>query len=216
MCGIAGLFDRTGKRDFSPQLIKAMTDSIAHRGPDGDGFYHDVGVAFGHRRLSIIDLSGGHQPMSLFDESVTVTFNGEIYNFKELRAQLEAAGAKFRTNSDTESLLHGWRIWGPDFVTRLRGMFAFALWDREKQTLFLARDRLGKKPLHYAVLPDGTLAFASEIKAILQYPEIDRTLDNHAVRLPQAAHGERRAGEFGGLAQNTRAESLALVAAGNG
>ena len=181
MCGIAGLFDRAGHRPYALELVKRMTSAIAHRGPDGDGFYSEPGISFGHRRLSIIDLSGGSQPMSLPDGSVTVTYNGEIYNFKELRPELERLGAVFRTQSDTECLLHGWRVWGPDFVNHLRGMFAFALWDRDRGTLFLARDRLGKKPLHYACQPDGTFAFASEIKALFAYPSIDRTLDPQAV-----------------------------------
>jgi asparagine synthase (glutamine-hydrolysing) len=158
-----------------------MTDAIAHRGPDGDGFYHDAGVALGHRRLSIIDIAGGSQPMSLPDGSLTVIQNGEIYNFKELRAQLEAHGARFRTNSDTETFLHGWRVWGEALVDHLRGMFVFALWDQKEQVLFLARDRLGKKPLHYTILADGTLAFASEIKALLEHPALDRTLDLQAI-----------------------------------
>jgi asparagine synthase (glutamine-hydrolysing) len=181
MCGLAGLFDVHGLRPYPPELIRAMTDAIAHRGPDGDGFFHDPGLTLGHRRLSIIDLAGGTQPMSLPDESVTLVQNGEIYNYKELRPQLEAKGAVFRTNSDTETLLHAWRAWGPDMVRHLRGMFAFAIWDRGEQTLFLARDRLGKKPLHYAMLANGTLAFASEIKALLVHPEVNRELDRLAV-----------------------------------
>lgn len=158
-----------------------MTNAIAHRGPDGTGDFLAPGIAFGHRRLSIIDLAGGHQPMTLLDGSLTVTFNGEIYNFKALRAELETRGARFATDCDTEVLLHGWREWGPALLDRLSGMFAFALWDARDWTLVLARDRLGKKPLHYCALPDGTFAFASEIKALLEIAEIDRTIDKEAV-----------------------------------
>ncbi|MFO1187842.1 MAG: asparagine synthase (glutamine-hydrolyzing) [Alphaproteobacteria bacterium] len=158
-----------------------MADALAHRGPDGDGFFHDAGVAIGHRRLSIIDLEGGTQPMSSADGSLTVVQNGEIYNYRELRAELEMHGCRFRTNSDTETFLHGWRVWGEDLVDHLRGMFVFVLYDHKEDVLFIARDRVGKKPLHYARLKDGTLAFASEIKALLTLPEIDRSFDLQAV-----------------------------------
>lgn len=181
MCGIAGLFDTNGKRPFEESLISSMTRALAHRGPDGEGFFREPGIALGHRRLSIIDLDGGAQPMSLGDGSVTVTYNGEIYNFKELRASLEAQGHRFLTASDTEAILHGWRAWGPHVVERLRGMFAFALWDANNQTLFLARDHLGKKPLYYTLLHDGALAFASEIKALLHHPQVERGLDVFAL-----------------------------------
>ncbi len=181
MCGITGLFDTQGEHRFGRELIQNMTDAVAHRGPDGDGFYEAPGVAFGHRRLAIIDLGGGHQPMSTADGVVTVTFNGEIYNYKPLRAELEALGAVFQTQSDTEVLLQGWRIWGEGLVDRIGGMFAFALWDSSAQTLFMARDRFGKKPLHYVISPDGRLAFGSEIKSLMCVPDIDRTLDNEAV-----------------------------------
>jgi asparagine synthase (glutamine-hydrolysing) len=158
-----------------------MTDSIAHRGPDGDGFHLDDGIALGHRRLAIIDLASGDQPMHSADGDISVVFNGEIYNFHELRSELTALGHVFRTASDTEVLIHGWRQWERAFVSRLRGMFAFALWDRRRKTLLLGRDRLGEKPMHYTVLPNGTMAFASEIKALLNIEGVDRRLDPQAI-----------------------------------
>jgi asparagine synthase (glutamine-hydrolysing) len=181
MCGLAGLFDIKSLRSFDPRVIRRMTEVIAHRGPDGAGLHLEPGVALGHRRLSIIDLSGGAQPMQLGDGGPTVVFNGEIYNFRELRAELEATGAVFRTHSDTEVLLHGWRRWGEALFPRLEGMFALALWDAAGQTLTLARDRFGKKPLHYAVTASGVLAFGSEIKSLLCLAELDRRLDDAAI-----------------------------------
>jgi asparagine synthase (glutamine-hydrolysing) len=181
MCGIAGLFDTKGLRPYEPELLRRMTDALHHRGPDGAGLHLERGVGLGHRRLAIIDIAGGVQPMQTEDEALTIVFNGEIYNFVELRRQLEARGSVFRTRSDTEVLLHGWRTWGEGLLPRLRGMFAFALWDARRQTLVLARDPFGKKPLHYALLPDGTLAFASEIKSLLCMAEVSRALDFAAV-----------------------------------
>ena len=181
MCGLTGLFDRQGARNFDPALIQAMTDAVAHRGPDGEGVYNAPGVALGHRRLAFIDLAGGIQPMSLADGSLTIVFNGEIYNFPDLMAELKAAGAQFQTRSDTEVILHGWRRWGTGLFPRLRGMFAFALWDTAEQAMVLVRDRFGKKPMHYAALPDGRLVFGSEIKSLLKVEDIDRRLDRHAV-----------------------------------
>jgi len=181
MCGIAGIVDLRGRREISPKLLTRMNDSLRHRGPDGDGVHLEPGVALAHRRLSIIDLSGGKQPLYNEDGSVVVTFNGEIYNFKSLRQELLAAGHQFRTASDTEVLVHGWEQWGADLVLRLDGMFAFVLWDRNRETLFMARDRLGKKPLYYTVLPDGMLLFGSEMKALLRHPEVPRQLDVTAV-----------------------------------
>jgi len=181
MCGIAGLFDTTGQRAFDPALIRRMTDVIAHRGPDGDGVHLAPGLALGHRRLAIIDLSGGAQPMHTPDGELSVVFNGEIYNFLELRAELEAKGARFTTRSDTEVLLHGWRIWREALFARLNGMFAFALWDAREQALILARDRFGKKPLSYALAPDGALVFGSEIKSLLCVPGLDRSLSNESI-----------------------------------
>ncbi|UZK70215.1 amidotransferase 1, exosortase A system-associated [Sphingomonas sp. S1-29] len=181
MCGIAGLFYPGTPKPVEPARIAAMTDALAHRGPDGSGIWTAPGVGFGHRRLSIIDLAGGRQPMATDDGEITVTYNGEIYNFADVRAELEAKGAHFRTAGDTEVLLHGWRAWGPDLLDRLNGMFAFALHDSRRQCLFLARDRMGVKPLHYVELADGALAFASELKGLLAHPLLRRELDVRAI-----------------------------------
>jgi asparagine synthase (glutamine-hydrolysing) len=190
MCGIAGWIAR---RDagIADATAKAMADAIAHRGPDGEGVYFadaryaEAGggwrVGFGHRRLSIIDLAGGAQPMIARD-GTSVTFNGEIYNYLELKKELQALGAEFRTNSDTEILLLGYRFWGDKFVERLAGMFAFALWDPIKDRLLVVRDRFGKKPV-FLYRRDGLLAFASEIKAILALPGVERRLDLEALGL---------------------------------
>src|SRR6201999_3203918 len=177
MCGLTGLFDSRAARHFDDALIQAMTDAVAHRGPDGEGIHNEPGIALGHRRLAFIDLAGGIQPMRTIDGALTIVFNGEIYNFPELMAELKAGGAQFQTRSDTEVILHGWRAWGTGLFARLRGMFAFALWDAPQQTLVLARDRFGKKPMHYAALPDGRLVFGSEIKSLLKVPGLDRPLD---------------------------------------
>ena len=181
MCGIAGLFHLTTAKPVDPQRVRAMTDVLAHRGPDGSGVWAAPGVGLGHRRLAIIDLVTGEQPMHGDDGAPTVVFNGEIYNFRALRAELEASGAVFRTNSDTEVILHGWRKWGPDCVTRFHGMFAFALYDQDRRSLFLARDRLGVKPLFYTELSDGCVLFASELKGLLAHPLMRRSPDLTAV-----------------------------------
>ena len=179
MCGIAGLFHPGTPKPVEPARVRAMIDALAHRGPDGEGVWTAPGVGLGHRRLSIIDIAGSPQPMG--DGALTVTYNGEIYNFAELRAELIGQGARFRTGGDTEVLLHGWRAWGPELLGRLHGMFAFALHDADAQTLFLARDRLGVKPLHYAELADGSVAFASELKGLLAHPLVRRAADLRAV-----------------------------------
>lgn len=181
MCGLAGIVDLKGEREFDLRLIKAMTDRIAHRGPDGDGFHLDRGIALGHRRLAIIDLSTGDQPMHSGDGDISVVYNGEIYNFHHVRAELEALGHRFKTSSDTEVLIHGWRQWGRHLVDHLRGMFAFAVWDRVQKTLLLGRDRLGEKPMHYAELPNGTMAFGSEIKSLLVLEGVQRQINEQAV-----------------------------------
>ncbi len=181
MCGIAGLFDLTGRRPFDHALLARMNGRLAHRGPDGEGFHNEPGCALAHRRLAIIDLAGGDQPLYNEDDSVCVVFNGEIYNYRELTRELEACGHRFRTRSDTEVIVHGWEEWGERCVERFRGMFAFALWDRTRETLFLARDRLGIKPVYYAVLPDRQLLFGSELKALLVHPGVERRLDASAV-----------------------------------
>lgn len=171
MCGITGM---VGFADRS--LLATMTATLRHRGPDADGLQLGEGWGFGHRRLSIIDLEGGAQPMQSADGSCWVTFNGEIYNFRELRAQLEARGHAFSTRSDTEVLLASYREWGDDCVDHLLGMFAFGLWDESRRRLLLVRDRVGVKPLYYARL-DGALAFGSEPKALLPVPGVSRELD---------------------------------------
>jgi asparagine synthase (glutamine-hydrolysing) len=176
MCGIAGFVNRDGfpaDRD----LLSRMTATLAHRGPDAEGLYVDGPVGLGHRRLSIIDLEGGGQPMANEDETVWVSYNGEIYNEPELRAALQARGHTFRTACDTECLVHLYEEHGPDFVRHLNGMFALAIWDHRRSRLVLARDRMGQKPLFYARTPGGGLVFGSEAKAVLIHPEVGRRLD---------------------------------------
>jgi asparagine synthase (glutamine-hydrolysing) len=181
MCGISGWFDYTGKRPPDKALVHAMTDAIRHRGPDGEGFHFEPGLALGHRRLAIIDLQNGAQPMFTEEGRVAIVFNGEIYNYRELRRVLQSRGHVFHTRSDTEVILRAWIQWGRKCVERLHGMFAFALWDRREETLFMARDRLGEKPLHYAHLPDGSLIFGSELKALTVHPGLPRNLDPCAI-----------------------------------
>ena len=181
MCGITGIFDTRTTRQVARDVLERMNESQHHRGPDEGGLHIEPGMGFGHRRLSIIDLSSGQQPLFNEDHSVVVVFNGEIYNFQELVPELEALGHIFRTRSDTEVIVHGWEAWGEDCVKRFRGMFAFAIWDRNKQTLFLARDRLGVKPLYYAMLPDGWLLFGSELKSLMAHPGLSRDIDVYAV-----------------------------------
>jgi asparagine synthase (glutamine-hydrolysing) len=177
MCGIAGIlqFERDHRAD--PAALRAMCQIMAHRGPDDDGFYTDGPAGIGMRRLSIVDLATGHQPISNEDGSLTVVFNGEIYNHRSLREQLVARGHSYRTHSDTETIVHLYEEYGRDCVQHLRGMFAFAIWDRNKKTLFIARDRLGIKPLYYQLTPERLL-FGSEVKVILAHgvmqPEFDR------------------------------------------
>jgi asparagine synthase (glutamine-hydrolysing) len=181
MCGIAGIFHPHMPRPIDSGRVQAMCDVIAHRGPDGSGIWSAPGVVLGHRRLSIIDLAGGAQPMASADQSLVVTFNGEIYNFREVRADLEARGHVFRSDSDTEVILAAWLQWGADCLSHLHGMFAFALYDARADLLFLARDRLGVKPLLYAELSDGSLIFGSELKALLAHPLLRRVPDPQAV-----------------------------------
>ena len=175
MCGIAGFVNRDGE-PASEGLVRAMIATIEHRGPDDDGVLIDGDVALGHRRLSIIDLVEGGQPLANEDESVWVVFNGEIYNFEDLRRDLVARGHRFRTHSDTEVLVHAYEEHGPDLVDELRGMFAFAIWDKARRSLLLARDRFGKKPL-YVAESAGRLAFASEMKALLTLPWVNAGWD---------------------------------------
>ncbi len=179
MCGICGIFDLNGK-PIEPALLAGMTEAIHHRGPDGDGRFVDREVGLGHRRLSIIDLGGGAQPIGNEDGKLQIVFNGEIYNFVELRAELESFGHKFKTKSDTEVIVHAYEQWGADCVKRFNGMFAFALWDGNKRELFLARDHLGIKPLYYVNI-GGDLVFASEIKCLLLHPACPREVDLEAL-----------------------------------
>ncbi len=176
MCGICGLFG-----DFDPrqaaEWAKRMADSMRHRGPDDEGFLADPPAYFGHRRLSIVDLSGGHQPLANEDQSISTIYNGEIYNHESIRAALEPRGHVYRTHSDGESIVHLYEEEGPAFPSKMNGMFAIALWDRRRQTLVLVRDRLGIKPLYYARLKPRGLAFASEIKALLHCPGVDIAID---------------------------------------
>lgn len=174
MCGIAGFISpaRADAAALAPMLAR-----IAHRGPDGQGTFVEGPAALGHCRLAIIDLQGGAQPLYSEDKNFVVAFNGEIYNYRELTAELTALGHTFTTRTDTEVLLHGWEQWGRELLPRLRGMFAFALWDRRAQVLFCARDMFGIKPLYYCRCADGTLLFASEIKAFLDHPSFEKQLN---------------------------------------
>jgi asparagine synthase (glutamine-hydrolysing) len=185
MCGITGIFDTRSARAVDSQVLRRMNDSQHHRGPDEGSLHVEPGLGFGHRRLSIIDIATGQQPLFNEDGSVVVVFNGEIYNYQSLIPELQAAGHVFHTKSDTECIVHAWEQWGEQCVERFRGMFAFVLWDRNRQTLFMARDRLGVKPLYYAVLDDGTLLFGSELKSVMAYQHngqaLRRDIDPHAV-----------------------------------
>ncbi len=181
MCGIVGILETRSVKEISRNELSRMNDSQRHRGPDDGGYFVEPGVGLGHRRLSIIDLATGHQPLFNEDGSVVVVFNGEIYNFHELIIELAAFGHTFRTKSDTEVIVHAWEQWGEACVMRFRGMFAFALWDRNQHTLFLARDRLGVKPLYYAYLPDGKFIFGSELKSLVAHGGMAQNIDPRAV-----------------------------------
>ena len=181
MCGITGIFDTRGRRDIDRAVLTRMNESQHHRGPVEGDVHVEPGVGLGHRRLSIIDLATGQQPLYNEDQSVCVVFNGEIYNYLELIPELQALGHIFHTRSDTEVIVHAWEAWGEECVKRFRGMFAFALWDRNRECLFLARDRLGVKPLHYALLNDGTLLFGSELKSMLAHGGLPKDIDPLAV-----------------------------------
>lgn len=181
MCGIAGIYHLDIAKPVDPARVERMCDAIAHRGPDGQGIWTAPGVALGHRRLSIIDVAGSPQPMASPDGRAMLVFNGEIYNYRELRQELRASGATFRTDGDSEVILAAWQKWGPACLPKLHGMFAFAIYDLEARTLFLARDRLGVKPLFLAHLSDGSVAFGSELKALLAHPLLRREIDPLAV-----------------------------------
>ncbi len=181
MCGIVGIFDIRESREINRELLSDMNETQFHRGPDEGGIHIESGLGFAHRRLSIIDLSSGQQPLFNEDETVVVTYNGEIYNFPALSVELKALGHTFRTHCDTEVIVHAWEEWGEQCVDHFRGMFAFAIWDRNKETLFLARDRMGIKPLFYAELPNGQFIFGSELKSLQIHPELPREFDPTAV-----------------------------------
>ncbi|MBI2191364.1 MAG: asparagine synthase (glutamine-hydrolyzing) [Planctomycetes bacterium] len=181
MCGICGIVSVDGGRPIDPAPLEGMNQALRHRGPDDSGVYQDDFAALGHRRLSIIDVERGHQPLCNESRSVWVVFNGEIYNFPELQKDLEARGHRFSTRTDTEVLVHLYETYGPDFIERLNGMFAFALWDAPARRLILARDRMGEKPLHYTVR-NGLLIFGSELKAILKHPAVSRRIDRSALQ----------------------------------
>ncbi|HJQ69872.1 MAG TPA: asparagine synthetase B, partial [Blastocatellia bacterium] len=182
MCGICGIAapQKTGFRVDENRLAR-MRDSLTHRGPDGAGMYINKGVGLAHRRLSIIDLAGGHQPMTNEDGSVWITYNGEIYNHRELRGRLEQQGHRYRSTSDTETIIHLYEEKGARAVEQLRGMFAFAIWDAERRRLLLARDRLGIKPLYYTLSDDGVICFASEIKALIEARAVRAELNYDAL-----------------------------------
>ena len=173
MCGIAGFVNRDEPRDARDArgVLERMCRVIAHRGPDDQGVMIEGAAALGMRRLSIIDLAGGHQPMSGCDRAITIVFNGEIYNFRELQRELEERGHRFKTHSDTETIVHAYEEYGHECVDHLRGMFAFAIWNARTRELFIARDRTGKKPLYYTMTPQGTLIFGSELKSLREHPE---------------------------------------------
>ncbi len=181
MCGIAGIFHAETPKPVDPARVERMCDALAHRGPDGAGVWTDHGVGLGHRRLSIIDVAGSPQPMHAGNGRAVIVFNGEIYNFRALRRELEQDGFTFRTSGDTEVILAAWQRWGPGCLDRLDGMFAFALYDRDKRQLFLARDRFGVKPLFLAHLSDGSIAFASELKGLLAHPLLRRRVNPQAI-----------------------------------
>lgn len=181
MCGITGIFDTRGKRAVDDAVLRRMNQAQSHRGPDEGSLHMEPGLGFGHRRLAIIDVATGQQPLFNEDGSVAIVFNGEIYNYQDLIPELQALGHVFHTKSDTECIVHAWESWGEDCVKRLRGMFAFAIWDRNRQCLFLARDRMGVKPMHYALLEDGTLVFGSELKSLLAHGGLPREIDPLAI-----------------------------------
>jgi asparagine synthase (glutamine-hydrolysing) len=181
MCGIVGIFDMSGPGPISRGTLYRMNEALHHRGPDGEGFHIEPGIGLGHRRLSIIDIEGGRQPMYNEDGSVVITFNGEIYDYEPLRIDLERRGHKFSTRSDTETIIHAWEEWGAECVEHFSGMFAFAIWDRNRNQLFLARDRLGKKPLYYSLI-GRHFVFASELGGIVEYSGSTRRLSGAGIQ----------------------------------
>ncbi|APG63650.1 asparagine synthetase B [Sphingorhabdus lutea] len=181
MCAITGIFHLQTAKPVDPSRVRRMADSMIHRGPDGSGIWTAPGIGLGHRRLSIIDVEGSPQPMVAHDEKWAICFNGEIYNYQEIRAELIKLGHVFTTSGDTEVILHAWRQWGTDCLSKLNGMFAFAIYDAAQNQMHLVRDRFGVKPLYYAEISDGSVIFGSELKALLAHPALRRKLDHHAV-----------------------------------
>ena len=177
MCGIVGFISKDKEKK---KIIKEIAEKISHRGPDGEGYYMDDNIALGHKRLSIIDINLGSQPIYNEDKSKVIIFNGEIYNYKNLKIELGTLGHKFKSASDTEVIIHGYEEWGTDVVNHLRGMFAFAIWDKTKEELFLARDHFGIKPLYYSLM-NNTFMFASEIKALLPHPKFKKELNENII-----------------------------------
>lgn len=181
MCGIVGIINLDGKPEINRSLLNDMNQSQVHRGPDEGNLHIESSIGLGHRRLSIIDLSTGQQPLANEDGSVIVTYNGEIYNFNELREELIVHGHQFKTHSDTEVIVHAWEQWGESCVKHFRGMFAFCVWDRNQQVAFIARDRLGIKPVYYSLLGNQQFIFSSELKALTVHPDINKEIDPYAV-----------------------------------
>ncbi|MBU0711640.1 asparagine synthetase B, partial [bacterium] len=180
MCGITGIIYKDKSRSVDSAMLQRANDAMTHRGPDDSGYYIDGHVSIAMRRLSIIDVAGGHQPISNETEQIHIVYNGELYNYQHLRKTLQQKGHRFKTKTDTESILHNYEEKGTDLFADLNGMFAFAIWDSVKQSLLIARDRLGIKPLFYYE-DEEKFIFASEIKSILAYGDIDKTLDHHAL-----------------------------------
>ena len=190
MCGINGIaFSSRSKKRIDEPVLRRMRDVIAHRGPDDAGEFFDANIALGHRRLSIVDVSHGAQPMFNEDKSKVIIYNGEIYNHQDFREELEAKGHIYKTHCDTETILHLFEEYGAECVKKLRGMFAFAIWDRQAKSLFIARDRLGIKPLYYFQDADGSLFFGSEIKTILAANALKPELNYDALPDQFANHG---------------------------
>ena len=183
MCGIAGFIDsdNPGQAESKEALLDKMCRVITHRGPDEQGMAVEGRAALGMRRLSIIDLKSGQQPIYSTDKTKLIVFNGEIYNYRELKKELEELGYRFRTNSDTETIIHAFDEFGPSCLEKLRGMFAFAIWDKSEQSLFIARDRVGKKPLFYTLSADGDFVFGSELKCLLTHGKMQKTVDLNAL-----------------------------------
>jgi len=181
MCGISGIFSFSEHHAIDAQLLKNMNNAQAHRGPNDQGYHIGKGIGLGHRRLSIIDLAGGHQPIYNEDDTVSVVFNGEIFNHHEIEKELKDKGHVFKTNSDTETIVHAWEEWGVECVHHFRGMFSFIIWDDNTKELFVARDRLGIKPLHYSLLTDGSVIFGSELKVLRQHPLCSNEISSTAI-----------------------------------